>query len=277
MIERGAVVTVKRQAELLDLSRSNVYYQPRPVSERDLRLMRRIDELHLEAPYYGARKLAVQLLREGHSIGRKHVRTLMRRTGIEALYRKPRTSIPAREAAIYPYLLENRAIERPNEVWASDITYVPMAHGFLYLMAIIDVASRKVLAWRLSNTLTADFCIEALEEALKKFGPPEIFNTDQGSQFTSEEWLTPLKAAGVAISMDGKGRWIDNVFIERLWRSVKYEEIYLRGYANGHEAERSLSKYFAFYNARRVHETLGYATPDEVYFSASAKALPTAA
>jgi putative transposase len=219
----------------------------------------------------------VQLRREGHSIGRKHVRTLMRRMGIEALYRKPRTSIPAREAAIYPYLLENRAIERPNEAWASDITYVPMAHGFLYLMAIIDVASRKVLAWRLSNTLTAEFCVEALEEALKKFGPPEIFNTDQGSQFTSEEWLTPLQAAGVAISMDGKGRWIDNVFIERLWRSVKYEEIYLRGYANGHEAERSLSKYFAFYNARRVHETLGYATPDEVYFSASAKTLPTAA
>ena len=277
MIERGAAVTVKRQAELLELSRSNVYYQPRPVSERDLLLMRRIDELHLEAPYYGARKLAVQLRREGHSIGRKHVRTLMRRMGIEALYRKPRTSIPAREAAIYPYLLENRAIERPNEAWASDITYVPMAHGFLYLMAIIDVASRKVLAWRLSNTLTAEFCVEALEEALKKFGPPEIFNTDQGSQFTSEEWLTPLQAAGVAISMDGKGRWIDNVFIERLWRSVKYEEIYLRGYANGHEAERSLSKYFGFYNARRVHETLGYATPDEVYFGASAKTLPTAA
>ena len=277
MIDRGAAVTVKRQAELLELSRSNLYYQPRPVSERDLLLMRRIDELHLEAPYYGARKLAVQLRREGHAIGRKHVRTLMRRMGIEALYRKPRTSIPAREAAIYPYLLENRAIERPNEAWASDITYVPMAHGFLYLMAIIDVASRKVLAWRLSNTLTAEFCVEALEEALKKFGPPEIFNTDQGSQFTSEEWLTPLQAAGVAISMDGKGRWIDNVFIERLWRSVKYEEIYLRGYANGHEAERSLSKYFAFYNARRVHETLGYATPDEVYFSASAKTLPTAA
>jgi putative transposase len=277
MIDRGAAVTVKRQAQLLELSRSNVYYQPRPVSERDLLLMRRIDELHLEAPYYGARKLAVQLRREGHAIGRKHVRTLMRRMGIEALYRKPRTSIPAREAAIYPYLLENRTLERPNEAWASDITYVPMAHGFLYLMAIIDIASRKVLAWRLSNTLTADFCVEALEEALKKFGPPEIFNTDQGSQFSSEEWLTPLKAAGVAISMDGKGRWIDNVFIERLWRSVKYEEIYLHGYTNGHEAERSLSKYFAFYNARRVHETLGYVTPDEVYFGALAGTVSVAA
>ena len=179
MIDRGAVVTVKRQTELLDLTRSNVYYRPRPVSERDLLLMRRIDKLHLEAPYFGARKLAVQLRREGHAIGRKHVRTLMRRMGIEALYRKPRTSIPAREAAIYPYLLENRVIERPNEVWASDVTYLPMARGFLYLMAIIDLASRKVLAWRLSNTLTADFCIEALEEALKKFGPPEIFNTER--------------------------------------------------------------------------------------------------
>lgn len=277
MIERGVAMTVSRQAQLLALSRANAYYRPKPVSERDLLLMRRIDELHLEAPYYGARKLAAALRREGHDIGRKHVRTLMWRMGIEALYRKPRTSIPAREAAIYPYLLENRVIERPNEAWASDITYVPMAHGFLYLMAIIDVASRKVLAWRLSNTLSADFCVEALEEALAKFGPPEIFNTDQGSQFTSEEWLTPLKAAGVAISMDGKGRWIDNVFIERLWRSVKYEEIYLRGYANGHEAQRSLAKYFAFYNARRVHETLGYATPDEMYFDALAKTTPAAA
>jgi len=277
MIDPGGVVTVKRQTELLDLTRSNVYYRPRPVSERDLLLMRRIDELHLEALYYGARKFAAQLRREGHEIGRKHVRTLMWRMGIEALYRKPRTSIPAREAAIYPYLLENRVIERPNEAWASDITYLPMAHGFLYLTAILDLASRKVLAWRLSNTLTVDFCIEALEEALKKFGPPEIFNTDQGSQFTSEEWLAPLKAAGVAISMDGRGRWIDNVFIERLWRSVKYEEVYLREYRNGHEAQRSLSKYFAFYNARRVHETLGYATPDEVYFGALANSVSAAA
>jgi putative transposase len=277
MIERGAEVTVKRQAELLSLSRASVYYEPRPVSERDLLLMRRIDELHLEAPYYGARKLAAQLRREGHEVGRKHVGTLMWRMGIEALYRKPRTSIPARGASIYPYLLENLAIERPNQVWSSDITYVPMAHGFLYLMAIIDVFSRKVLAWRLSNTLTSDFCVEALEEALAKFGSPEIFNTDQGSQFTSEEWLAPLKARGVAISMDGKGRWIDNVFIERLWRSVKYEEVYLREYVNGHEAQRSLSRYFAFYNARRVHETLGYATPDEVYFGALAKITSAAA
>ena len=201
----------------------------------------------------------------------------MRRMGIETLYRKPRTSIPAREAPIYPYLLENVLIERPNQVWAADLTYLPMAHGFLYLMAILDVVSRKVLAWRLSNTLTADFCVEALEEAMNKYGKPEIFNTDQGSQFTSEEWIAPLKAAGVAISMDGKGRWIDNVFIERLWRSVKYEEVYLRAYANGTEARASLKTYFRFYNERRLHENLSYATPDEVYFGELAASTRAAA
>jgi putative transposase len=269
MIDRGAKLAVKRQAQLLQLSRSSVYYQPRPIGERDLMLMRRIDELHLEAPFFGSRKIAAQLRREGHDIGRRHVRTLMHRMGIAALYRKPRTSIPARESMIYPYLLQNVVIDRPNQVWASDLTYLPMAHGFLYLMAILDVASRKVLAWRVSNTMSADFCVEALEEALSKFGPPEIFNTDQGSQFTSEEWIEPLKAAGVAISMDGKGRWIDNVFIERLWRSVKYEDVYLKAYGSGSDARASLSRYFAFYNARRVHEALGYVTPDEVYFAAA--------
>jgi putative transposase len=277
MIDRGGELSVKRQAELLDLSRANVYYRPRPVSERDLKLMRRIDELHLEAPFYGARKIAAQLQREGHEVGRKHVTTLMRRMGIEALYRKPRTSIAARGATIYPYLLENLLIERPNQVWSSDLTYLPMAHGFMYLMAILDVASRKVLAWRLSNTLTAHFCIEALEEAMRKYGRPEIFNTDQGSQFTSEDWIAPLKAAGVAISMDGKGRWIDNVFIERLWRSVKYEEVYLRAYANGTEARASLQIYFRFYNERRLHENLNYATPDEVYFGELAASTRAAA
>jgi putative transposase len=270
MIDRGSRLAVKRQARLLDLSRSSVYYRRRPVSAQDLHLMRRIDELHLEAPFFGARKLAAQLRREGHRIGRRHVRTLMRRMGIEALYRRPRTSIPARGAQIYPYLLENVVIQRPNQVWASDLTYLPMAHGFLYLMAILDLASRKVLAWRLSNTMSADFCVEALKEALARFGPPEIFNTDQGSQFTSEEWTTPLKTAGVAISMDGKGRWIDNVFIERLWRSVKYEDVYLHAYTSGSDARQSLSRYFAFYNTRRVHESLSYATPDEVYFGAPA-------
>jgi putative transposase len=270
MIDRGSRLRVKRQAQLLDLSRSSVYYRPRAVSQQDLHLMRRIDELHLQAPFFGARKLAAQLRREGHRIGRRHVRTLMRRMGIEALYRRPRTSIPARGAQIYPYLLENVAIERPNQVWASDLTYLPMAHGFLYLVGILDLASRKVLAWRLSNTMSADFCVEALKEALARFGAPEIFNTDQGSQFTSEDWTAPLKAAGVAISMDGKGRWIDNVFIERLWRSVKYEEVYLHAYSSGSDARQSLSRYFGFYNTQRVHESLSYATPDEVYFGALA-------
>jgi putative transposase len=254
-----------------------VYYTPRPLSERDLALMRRIDELHLMAPFYGARKHSAQLRREGHEVGRRHVTTLMRRMGIEALYRRPRTSIPARNATIYPYLLSGLAIERPNHVWTSDITYVPMAHGFMYLVAILDVASRKVLAFRLSNTLTADFCVEALDEALSKFGVPEIFNTDQGSQFTSEEWVQRLEDAGVAISMDGKGRWIDNVFMERLWRSVKYEDIYLRAYANGTEARAGLTQYFRFYNRVRVHQTLEYRTPDEVYFGESAVSTPMAA
>jgi putative transposase len=266
MIDRGGKLAVKRQAQLLELSRSSVYYTPRALSQRDLQLMRRIDELHLEAPFFGSRKIAAQLRRDGHDVGRRHVRTLMRRMGIQALYRRPRTSIPARGATIYPYLLENMVIERPNQVWAADLTYLPMAHGFLYLMAILDIASRKVLAWRVSNTMSADFCLEALEEAIRNFGAPKIFNTDQGSQFTSEEWTAALKAAGVAISMDGKGRWIDNVFIERLWRSVKYEDVYLHAYATGSEARQSLLRYFAFYNARRVHESLGYATPDEAYF-----------
>jgi putative transposase len=197
--------------------------------------------------------------------------------GIEALYRKPRTSIPARGATIYPCLLDNLVIDQPNQVWSSDLTYLPMAHGFMYLMAILDVASRKVLAWRLSNTLTTHFCVEALEEAMRKYGRPEIFNTDQGSQFTSDDWITPLKVAGVAISMDGKGRWIDNVFIQRLWRSAKYEEVYLRAYANGIEARASLRIYFRFYNERRLHENLNYATPDEVYFGQLAASTQAAA
>ena len=268
MIERGSGLAVKRQAQLLGLSRSSVYYLPRPVSDRDLVLMRRLDELHLELPFYGSRKLADQLRREGHAVGRRHVATLMHRMGIEALYRRPRTSIPARGAAIYPYLLSGLAIERPNQVWASDITYLPMAHGFMYLAAILDVASRKVLAFRLSNTLTADFCVAALEEALSKFGRPEIFNTDQGSQFTSDEWIKVLQAADVAISMDGKGRWIDNVFIERLWRSLKHEEVYLKAYEGVAAARRGIGDYFKFYNQQRPHYALARSTPDEVYTGA---------
>jgi len=267
MIDRGAKVTVTRQAQLLALSRSSVYYSARALPDRDLFMMRRLDELHLKWPFYGSRKLTWELRKEGHAVGRRHVVTLMRRMGIEAIYRRPRTSIPAREAAVRPYLLAGLRIDRPNQVWASDISYLPMAHGFLYLVAILDVASRKVLAFRLSNTLTADFCVDALQEALGKFGTPEIFNTDQGSQYTSDEWIAELDNAGVAISMDGKGRWIDNVFIERLWRSVKYEEVYLRGYENGTEARTSLTRYFSFYNAHRSHQALEYQTPDEVYFS----------
>jgi len=277
MIERGAELPVKRQAELLELSRSNVYYVPRPLSERDLTLMRRIDELHLQWPFYGSRKLTIELTNEGFTVGRRHVRTLMQRMGIEASYRKPRTSLAARGAYVYLYLLGGLVIERANQVWSADITYLPMAHGFQYLVAILDVASRKVLAWRLSNTMTADFCVEALEDALRRYGPPEIFNTDQGAQFTGDEWLGTLKAAGVQISMDGKGRWIDNVLIERLWRSVKYEEVYLHAYENGSEARVGLMKYFEFYNARRTHQSHGYRTPDAVYFADAAAAMLNAA
>ena len=267
MIDRGAKLSVSEQCEGLGLSRSGVYYTPRPISAEDLRLMRRIDELHLKHPFYGARRLAKQLQREGFEVGRLHVTTLMCRMGIEALYRRPRTSIPARDAFIYPYLLEGLSIERANQVWTSDITYLPMAHGFLYLVGILDVASRKVLSFRLSNTLTADFCVAALEEAMARFGTPEIVNTDHGAQFTSAAWIDVLKAnPNIRISMDGKGRWIDNVFIERLWRSVKYEDVYLRAYANGREMQAGLTRYFNFYNERRLHQALDYRTPDEIYF-----------
>lgn len=277
MIQRDVNCPIKRQCELLGLSRSGVYYVPRELPQRDVLLMRRIDELHLQWPFYGSRKLTLELCKEGHEVGRRHVTTLMRRMGIEAMYRKPRTSLPERGAQVYPYLLSGVSIERPNQVWASDITYLPMAHGFMYLVAILDVATRKVLSFRLSNTMTTDFCVEALKEALAKFGRPEIFNTDQGSQFTSAEWTDVLKDAGISISMDGKGRWIDNVFIERLWRSVKYEEVYLHAYSNGTEARAALARYFGFYNARRSHQALQYRTPDEAYFGAQAEVMALAA
>src|ERR1700761_4595999 len=246
MIERDSQIPVKRQAELLDLSRSSVYYVARTLPERDLKLMRILDELHLKWPFYGSRKLTRELQKQGHEVGRRHVTTLMRRMGMETIYRKPRTSIPAPLSATYPYLLTGLKIERPNHVWAADLTYLPMAHGFQYLVAIIDVGSRKTLSWRVSNTMTPDFCVEALNEALNKYGKPQIFNTDQGSQFTSGEWIDTLEAAGGEISMDGKGRWIDNVFIERLWRSVKYENIYLHAYENGTQLRRGLTEYFDF-------------------------------
>jgi len=255
-----------RQCELLDLCRSSLYYQPKATSPADLALMRRIDELHLEYPFFGSRRLAEMLKRDGTPVGRQHVATLMRRMGIEAIYCKKRTTIPGKGHKIYPYLLRDVTIDRPNQVWASDLTYVPLAQGFAYLVAIVDLFSRKVLAWRVSNAMTSEFCVEALEEALARYGAPEIFNTDQGSQFTDEDFTAPLLAKGVRVSMDGKGRWVDNVFVERLWRSVKYEDIYLRAYATPREVTIGLSRYFRFYNERRVHQSLDYRTPDEMYF-----------
>ena len=269
MIERGDGLSVSRQCETLALNRSGVYSVPRPVSGEELRLMRRIDELHLAQPFYGARRLAKQLCREGFEVGRDHVTTLMRRMGLEALYRRPRTSRPAREAFIYPYLLGSVAIERANQVWSSDITYLPMAHGFMYLVAILDVASRKVLSHRVSNTLTTDFCVAALEEAIARYGAPEIVKPDQGAQFTSRAWIKVLKDAQIQISMDGKGRWIDNVFIERLWRGVKYEDVYLYAYEDGRELKAGLTRYFEFYNRRRLHQSHDYQTPDEIYYGSA--------
>ena len=259
-----------RQCELLDMCRSSLYYQPKPVSPGDLTLMRRIDELHLAHPFLGARRLARMLQREGFKVGRCHVGSLMHLMGIEAIYRKKRTSIPAKGHQIYPYLLAGVAIERPNQAWATDITYIPMAKGFAYLVAILDLYSRKVLSFRVSNALTTDFCVEALEEALTRYGVPEIFNTDQGSQFTAEDFTKVLLAKGVRVSMDGKGRWVDNVFVERLWRSVKYESIYLHAYYTVREVKLALASYFSFYNARRVHQSLDYRTPDEMYFGTNA-------
>jgi putative transposase len=258
---------ITTQCQLLGLSRSSAYYRPRGVSAADLTLMRRLDELHLEHPFLGARKLARLLKDEGFAVGRRHVGTLMRRMGIEPIYRKPRTSLPDKGHRIYPYLLTGVAIERANQAWATDITYLPMAKGFVYLVAILDLYSRKVLAWRTNNTLTTDFCVEALQEALTRFGCPEIFNTDQGSQFTAEAFTEVLKANAVAISMDGKGRWVDNVFVERLWRSVKYEEIYLHAYETPREVNAALTRYFSFYNGRRPHQALDQRTPDALYFA----------
>jgi putative transposase len=266
MIDRDSPLSVLRQCELLELSRSSLYYRPQPISDADRQLMRRLDEVHLTHPFLGARRLARLLQREGVDVGRRHVGTLLALMGIEAIYRKKRTSVPAQGHRIYPYLLRDVVIERPNQVWATDVTYLPMAQGFAYLVAILDLCSRKVLAFRVSNTLAADFCIEALGEALRRYGAPEIFNTDQGSQFTDDAFTARLAAAGVRISMDGKGRWIDNVFVERLWRSVKYESIYLHAYETPREVRVALARYFEFYNAHRPHQSLGYRTPDEIYF-----------
>ena len=266
MINPDNELTISRQCQLLGLSRSSFYSQNKAVSQQELDLMLAIDKIHLALPFYGARKIQIELNNRGFLIGRGKVRRLMRKMGLEAIYRKPKTSIPKSGDHIYPYLLKDLQIERVNQVWATDITYLPMAKGFAYLVAIIDLYSRKVMSWRLSNTMDASFCIEALEDAIQRFGPPEIFNTDQGSQFTSDSFTSVLKAHGVKISMDGKGRWVDNVFIERLWRSVKYEEVYLKAYQTMHEARQSLRSYFIFYNQSRFHQTLDYQTPDMVYF-----------
>jgi len=266
MIDRDHDVPLKRQAELLQLSRSTVYYRPRPVPAAELAIMRRIDELHLDYPFAGARMLRDLLNGEGIKVGRDRVAGMMKRMGIEAIYRRPNTSKPAPGHKIYPYLLRKMAVVRPNQAWAMDITYIPMARGFVYLAAVVDWFSRRVLAWRLSISMTADFCVEAVEEALAKHGKPEIFNTDQGSQFTSIAFTGLLSSNGIAISMDGKGSWRDNVFVERIWRSVKYEEVYLRAYESVSEARASIGRYLAFYNGKRPHSKLDRQTPDQVYF-----------
>ena len=254
------------QAELLNISRANVYYLPRSISATDLALMRRIDELHLNFPFAGTRMLRDLLKLEGFKVGRKHVGTLMDKMGIVALYRKPRTSAPHPAHRIYPYLLKNLLIDRPNQVWATDITYIPMKRGFVFLVAILDWATRRVLAHRVSTSMSTDFCVDALEEAIAKYGRPEIFNTDQGSQFTSEDFTRVLKNHDIKISMDGKGRWVDNVFVERLWKSVKYEYVYLHAYESVSDARQQLTRYFEFYNTRRPHSSLGGQTPDTAYF-----------
>ena len=267
MITREASLPITRQARLLDLARSSVYYRPLDTSERDLALMAAIDEIHTELPFYGIRRIRGELRGRGFDVGRAHLATLMRRLGITAIAPKRRTTKPAVGHKIYPYLLRGLPITEAGHVWSCDVTYVPMARGFCYLTAIMDWASRRVLAWRLSNTLDASFCIAALEEALERHTAPEIFNTDQGAQFTCEGFTSVLAGHGVQISMDGRGRWLDNVFIERLWRSVKHEEVYLKAYANLVEARRELGAYFDFYNRRRRHQGLADRTPDEVYWS----------
>jgi putative transposase len=265
MIDRRHELSITRQAALLELSRASVYYTPRAVPEADLAVMRRLDALHLELPFAGSRMLRGLLCHEGIAIGRDHVRTLMARMRITAIYRRPRTSQRHPAHAVFPYLLRSLVVERPNHVWATDITYLPMARGFVFLCAIMDWATRKVLAWRISTTLTADFCIDALEEALHRHGTPEIFNTDQGAQFTSAAFLDVLRAHDIQISMDGKGCWRDNVFVERLWRSVKYEDVYLHAYETVSDVRLGLARYFTFFNERRPHQALGSLTPDMLY------------
>ena len=267
MIDREHDLPITKQAEVLRISRGTVYYLPRPVPATDLEVMRRLDRLHLEFPFAGSRMLQGLLAGEGCKIGRRHVKTLMRRMGIEALYRRPRTTKPEPGHKIYPYLLRGMAITRPNQVWAMDITYIPMASGFVYLAVVLDWFSRRVLSWRLSITMEAAFCVETLEDALARHGKPEIFNTDQGSKFTGQAFTGALADNGIAISMDGKGAWRDNVFVERLWRSIKYEEVYLRAYEGVSDARASIGRYLDFYNGRSPHSGLDGITPDHTYFT----------
>jgi len=268
MIDREHELPIKRQAELLKISRGTVYYHPEPVSAEDLALMRRIDELHLEHPFAGSRMLRDLLRLQGIDVGRRHVGTLMRRMGIEALYRKPNTSKRNPAHPVFPYLLRGLEIARANAVWALDITYIPMARGWVYLVAVLDWHSRRVLAHRVSITMEADFCVEALREAAARYGPPEIVNTDQGSQFSSAEFVAEVARIGARQSMDGRGCWRDNVLVERLWRSVKYEDVYLKAYDSVGAARASLAAYFAFYNQCRPHQSHDGSTPDMVYFQA---------
>jgi putative transposase len=266
MIDRDHELSITKQTEILKISRGSVYYLPRPVSSADLEVMQQIDRLHLEYPFAGSRMLRGLLALRGCKIGRRHVKTLMRRMGIEALYRRPRTTKPEPGNKIYPYMLRDLEITRPNQVWAMDITYIPMAHGFVYLAAVLDWATRRVLSWRLSITMEAAFCVETLKDALARHGKPEVFNTDQGSQFTGAAFTGVLTDNGITISMDGKGAWRDNVFVERLWKSVKYEEVYLRAYETVAEARSSIGRYLDFYNSRRPHSSLDDRTPDQAYF-----------
>ena len=266
MIDRDHELPLASQAAVLNISRGSIYYEPAP-TPADLAIMRRMDELHLEHPFAGSRMLRDLLASDGSLIGRRHVTTLMSKMGIEAVYRKPNTSKPAPGHRIYPYLLRGLTIDRPNQVWATDITYIPMARGFVYLCAVMDWYARRILAWRLSNTMEAEFCVETLEDALATHGKPTIFNTDQGSQFSGTAFTGVLAANDIAISMDGKGAWRDNVFVERFWRSVKYEEVYLRAYNDVPEARASLARYLTFYNGRRPHTALDRRTPDQAYFN----------
>ena len=272
MVNRDHPLPICRQCELLELPRSTFYHAPKPVSDEELALMKLIDQCHLDHPYYGSRRIKDWLEDRGHLVNRKRVRRLMQTMGIEALYPKRNLSLANQAHKVYPYLLNDVVVERPNQVWATDITYVPMARGFVYLVAIMDWYSRRVLSWRLSTTLDTSFCVDALEEALERYGAPDIFNTDQGCQFTSEEFTGVLKAHHIQISMDGKGRWIDNIFVERLWRSVKQEEVYLKAYDSVKHARQSLATYFEFYNTQRRHQSLlNRQAPDQVYFQYAAR------